>query len=85
VIVDAGAMGNKFDADLLWQVHPHTCHVQALIATEKNGGTEWVDLQDDVAFDGHSAHARITMVEGVAVTAHTGRQCATSAARSASS
>jgi plastocyanin len=75
VIVDAEAMGNKFDADLLWQVDPHTCHVQALIATERNGGAEWVDLQDDVAFDGHPAHAGITMAEGVAVTAHTGRQC----------
>ena len=75
VIVDTEAMGNKFDADLLWQVDPLACRVQALIATDGKGGVEWVDLQDDAAFDGHPVHARVTMAEGLAVTAQQGRQC----------
>lgn len=75
VIVDADAVGDKFEADLLWQVDPLACHVQALIATKRNVAAEWVDLQDDAAFDGHPAHARVSMAEEVAVTAHTGRQC----------
>ena len=37
--------------------------------------SKWTDLQDDAAFDGHPAHARVTMAAGVSVTAHTGRQC----------
>ncbi len=75
VIVDAEAMGNKFEADLLWQVDPLTCSAQALIATDRNRAAEWVDLQDDAAFDGHPAHAHVTMAAGVAVTARPGRQC----------
>ena len=64
VIVDAEAMGNKFEADLLWQVDPLTCSAQALIATDRNRAAEWADLQDDAAFDGHPAHAHITMAAG---------------------
>jgi plastocyanin len=75
VIVDVAAVGNKFDADLLWQIDPLACRVQALIATGEKGAAEWVDLHDDAAFDGHPAHARVTMAEGLAVTAHQGRKC----------
>lgn len=75
VIVDAEAMGNKFEADLLWQVDPLTCRIEALIATDRDRAAEWVGLEDDAAFDGHPAHAHVTMAAGVAVTARTGRQC----------
>jgi plastocyanin len=75
VIVDVEAMGNKFEADLLWRIDSLTCRVQALIATERNGTAEWVNLRDDAAFDGNPAHARVPMAQGVAVTAHAGRQC----------
>jgi len=75
VIVDVEAMGNKFAADLLWQVDSFMCRVQGLIATDRNGSAKWVDLQDDAAFDGHPAHAHVTNVEGVAITAHVGKQC----------
>ena len=75
VIVDAEAVGNKFEADLLWQGDPLACRVQALIDIARNGVAEWIDLQDDAAFDGHPAHARVAKAEALAVTAHTGRRC----------
>lgn len=75
VIVDVEAIGNKFETDLLWHVDRLTCRVQALVAADRNGAAKWVDLRDDAAFDGHPAHAHVTMAEGVALAAHPGRQC----------
>jgi plastocyanin len=69
VVVDAEAVGGKFTADLLWQMDPVGCRVQAL------ADREWTNIREDGAFRGRPAHVRTPLVEALALVAERGRHC----------
>jgi len=75
LIVDKDEAGAKIEADLLWQVDPHTCRLQALADSNGDGTAEWIDIRDDGSFQGRPAHARMSFVEALALVAEQGKVC----------
>ena len=75
LIVDRDAGGTKVGTDLLWQVDPRTCRLQALVDSTGNGTAEWNNVHDDGSFQGRPSHAWVSSVEALAVVAERGKEC----------
>jgi plastocyanin len=74
-IVEQETAGATVKADLLWQVDPRTCRLQALTDSNRDGTAEWIDVRDDQSFRGRPAHASVSSVKALAVVAEQGKTC----------
>lgn len=76
LILERDAGGTKVGTDLLWQVDPSTCRLQALTNSPGDGAAKWTDVHDDGSFQGRPSHAWVSSMKALAVVAEQGKECA---------
>ncbi|MGH7166008.1 MAG: cupredoxin domain-containing protein, partial [Nitrospiraceae bacterium] len=75
VIVDKAETGESFDADITWRVDPSDCLLKFLQDGDADGLADMKVLPDDRAFGGTTAHALISKLKTLLLTAQPGHEC----------
>jgi len=75
VIVDKGEIGESFDAEVTWRVNPSDCLLKFVQAGDGDGPADLKALPDDRAFGRSPAHALLSKLKALLMTAQPGHEC----------
>ncbi|MGH7166004.1 MAG: cupredoxin domain-containing protein [Nitrospiraceae bacterium] len=75
VLVDKAESGEPFDAEITWRVDPRDCLLKFLQEGGADGLADMKVLPDDRAFGGTPAHALISKLTTLLMTAPQGHEC----------
>jgi len=75
VIVDKAELGESFDAEITWRVDPSGCLLKFLQEGDGDGPADMKVLPDDRAFGIAPAHALISKLKALLMTAQQGHEC----------